>query len=864
MRKSRLRFRTIVFVLTVVALLIAVFPVTAQGEQTRVYFVGPETGSVHQALTLTDRIVFVTDPAQADVFVVNGKTDNPQAIAAAVQAGAGLVLFLSPENTAEELSILLGTPVTVQEQVTALSLTTPDKATDITATGIVWNSGPQVHERMLVTGAALNPIVIGFEDKSLVLGSGQVGQGRVFLFSPYLGDKVNPQIQDWAYYNYLVYHLVQRAAGKTPLTFGDYPASPVPHAATRNIIFTGLSVLILTVAGIFIFVRRYSLSHPEALDSLVVDKDEFVNRQEKTDWEHLGFHRPLSGFLLAFVFQLILAIPLTIYTTVILPVYILPSAQALGIWGRVTQVFSLLWMVFDVGTSTAFVKFFSEYRVHDPKKAIKYVQFYVWWQALTGAFQVAWVTALASTLLPRTSLALYAWVIILHTVIQIPGFLSVFRNILSAWQRFDYTQILDLAVAMFFPMITQSAMVLIMVAWGRSHPVFGSSMGGLLGMPLAAYLTEFLSFLLGLRLYRRLGYNARVIFMAHFDKETIKSALGFGVFIMGGGAAYGIGQAAEVVIMTIFLVNYNEVWGNWQLAQGLAVSYAVLLTLSGNLLPSISEAISNARKILSKYYVAMAYKWGGLISGFFCASLLAVADRFILGASGPDFQRAALYVVPLIVYYALGFPTWINDVVQQGANRPKINMFMTLGEQVIRITLILLLIGHFQIYALIIAYMIALLLKDIIGYIVNHKINFPLHLYLWQTFAAPLLAGVVHYFILRTLTGLIWNNNAGTSILIYIIAVTLSFPLYSFFYGLFGGWDDNTLADFHRAVNISNFAKPITWLFWKTSSLGAHISPLHGRFPVKIYAEAMEEARTLTNERVGLVEGNLPGEPAAD
>jgi hypothetical protein len=201
-------------------------------------------------------------------------------------------------------------------------------------------------------------------------------------------------------------------------------------------------------------------------------------------------------------------------------------------------------------------------------------------------------------------------------------------------------------------------------------------------------------------------------------------------------------------------------------------------------------------------------------------------------------------------------------VVQQGANRPKINMFMTIGEQTIRIALVFLLIGRFQIYALVMAYIIALTLKDIVGFIVNHKVNFPLHLYLWQTFAAPMLAGVAHYFVLRYLTGLVWKNDAGTSILIYIIAITLSFPLYSFFYGLFGGWDNNTLDDFHRAVNISNFAKPITWLFWKTSSIGARISPLHGKFPVKIYDEAMQEADSLTQERVKLLEETANGEAA--
>ncbi len=64
---------------------------------------------------------------------------------------------------------------------------------------------------------------------------------------------------------------------------------------------------------------------------------------------------------------MLLFIPLIIYQNVVLPVYILPSAQALGIWGRVTQFFSLAWTFFDLGTSIAFIKYLSEYRVHDPK-----------------------------------------------------------------------------------------------------------------------------------------------------------------------------------------------------------------------------------------------------------------------------------------------------------------------------------------------------------------------------------------------------------------------------------------------------------------------------------------------------------------
>jgi hypothetical protein len=92
--------------------------------------------------------------------------------------------------------------------------------------------------------------------------------------------------------------------------------------------------------------------------------------------------------------------------------------------------------------------------------------------------------------------------------------------------------------------------------------------------------------------------------------------------------------------------------------------------------------------------------------------------------------------------------------------------------------------------------------------------------------------------------------------LIYVIGMIFSFPLYSFFYGLFGGWDTNTLHDFQRAVNLSSFTKPAAWTFWKASQLGASISPLHNRFPIDIYEPAMEEARSLTKERVNLLKAS--------
>ncbi len=841
-RRSRLCIGLVLFLL----LSLFVSPTLAAGG-IRVYYAGPE-GGVRTALALA-RFPLVSDPAQADVLVLNGAIPDPAALAQQVRRGAGVVLILGPDTDAGAVETLLGIPVALEHREEPLSLVGVEGVEDPVLREIVWTSAPQVRQRYRVETpvSALTPLVVGYEDGSWVLWSAP--GGRAFVFNAFL-DEANPQFQHWAYFNYFVYHLVTRAAGQTPLSFADYDASPVPHEQDRLVLYILLAGMMAVAVGIFLAVRRYSRAHPELLDVMVADRDRFLAREAGTAWEDVGFHRPLAGFMVALMMGLVLFIPLIIYQNLILPSFILPSAQALGIWGRVVQFFNLLWLLLDMGTSAAFIKFFSQYRVHDPRRAIQYGQVFVWWQALSGAAQVAAVTALAGTFLPRTPYALYTWSVIIHTCIQIPGFYQVMRHSLMGWQRFDYAQILEIALYLIFPMVTQPVLVTLMVRWGAAHPIFGGPMGGVLGMGMAAYAAELLTFLVGLWLYRRLGYNARLLFLAHFDWSVVKEAFRFGVFEMLGSVAWSVGQAAEILITQTRLINYNEVWGNWTLAQNFIFAYNVLNTLYANLMASISEAISSARRTLSQYYSVMAYKWGGIMSAFIGAVLLAVADRFILGASGPEFVRAALYSAPLIIWGAIQYPSWVGDNVQLGANRPYLKSLLVAGEQLIRIILALLLVRRFQINGLIIAYFIGLLTKDIVAYFVNDRLCFPQRFYFWQSLGAPLLAGAAHYLVLRWLTGLIWQGDQVTSVLIFFIGILPSFPLFAFFYGFFGGWDDGTLEEVRQAVDWTNFVRPLAWLFWAASALGVRLSPLHNRFPIDIRPAALEEARSLTEERV--------------
>ncbi len=364
---------------------------------TPIYYAGPP-GAVRTALDLAIRdesFTLVDTPTQARVIVLNDQIPDPEAIRAQVAGGTGLLLILGPDLGADEVGQLLGeSGLAISAQDDALSLI-PASVDDPVLKHIVWESAPQVRGRAELTGSSLEPLVVGFEDGELVLGKGQIRQGPVFVFTPYLSDSSNPQFQDWAYFNYLIYRLVARGAGQTPLDYADYPGAPVPHPGERVVMFAILTGMLIVSGGAFVLVRHYSLAHPEALDELVIDRAEFETRQAQTDWDSIGYHRPLGGFLFALMLGLVLFVPLIIYQNLILPSYILPSAQALGIWGRVAQFFLLFWNIFDMGTSAAFIKFFAQYRVDNPRKAIQFGQVFVWWQALSGAFQVALVVVIA-------------------------------------------------------------------------------------------------------------------------------------------------------------------------------------------------------------------------------------------------------------------------------------------------------------------------------------------------------------------------------------------------------------------------------------------------------------------------------------
>src|SRR5262249_19097672 len=83
--------------------------------------------------------------------------------------------------------------------------------------------------------------------------------------------------------------------------------------------------------------------------------------------------------------------------------------------GAVAQVLLFLVPLLDLGTSQSTVKYFAEYRVKDPARAMSYVQFFIWFHLGTGLVAFAIVSLVGAVVLPHSAAAYLSWLVVIYT-----------------------------------------------------------------------------------------------------------------------------------------------------------------------------------------------------------------------------------------------------------------------------------------------------------------------------------------------------------------------------------------------------------------------------------------------------------------
>jgi O-antigen/teichoic acid export membrane protein len=765
---------------------------------------------------------------------------------------------------------------------------------DTLARNISWLSAVRVHERSLldVNGAEVlvktnprDPVRPG----TPILLRIHSGKGAVYVLNEWLrnGDQSartasmltmlegiegaeNYDFQRWPYFNWLLYGLSRTAAGVPVVSYGDWIASPVPNRAQVRILAAIFLAMFAMFVGAYLIVRRYSLRHPELLEhfyrstpsakpqpaslgaaaaSPAPGVSGSATAHGDPRWEIVGFHRPLSGFFYNYLLSLIIMIPLNFAVTFYIERnFVNPFLEARGAWAAVTQFMLIFFTLLDLGTSQAMVKYFAEYRLTDPGRAITYAQFFIWFHALAGMFQIAALGLAAAAWLPHTPVAYLAWFVVLHTLIQFPGFISIFFNLFRALQRFDYAQLLIVLTYVLNPVV-QMICGVYMRHWGLMHPVFGEGMGVVFGFAIGGVIANLLMGLFCSIFYEKMGFNLVTIFLAHFDRATIKKSIVYGVKLTGGQAAVAVSWGLVPVFMAILLPDFLEL--NEIFLLTFAFSFGYLETgayIFTTLMPSISESYSQAKMALTRRYLDQGLRWGIMVASMLGGTFIAFSDVFIKGLLPPQFVRAATVMWLMHLWRLADFTTRLPDQVFQGVGRTGTFTWTSLLEHVSRVVLTWYFLQRYGFEGVFYAFLISSVLRSIVAWpLMGYLVAWP-SLSIWQTLVNPALAAVGNYVILRSFALARWQGpgHAGSGWVVVLLSLVGSLPIYMFLSGLLG-WDDASLAEFRDAAELvpAPFGA-VARMAHRVVQIGSSMSPLNNRFPGKLVKEAADDAAELT------------------
>ncbi len=824
------------------------------------------------AISGTETIILVdTQMSAAEAAILHTFVSN----------GGGLFIFLGPQMTTnnsrlQELGVTTSNNLVAYSSkfgvvVAMLNTSHPLMTYD-------WASAPVTKNMTILPQVTANTTVLlanntGGPGGAPILTDTTIGSGHILVFTSWITtsnvgsmSQTNNEFVLWPYFNYFIYSSTRYLSNKTVYTYAEWAYSPVPHQEQQIIIGAIVAAIAVLTVLSYRSMKIKSKKHIEILTE--IERAELLVKTEERidDWEDIGLHRQVGGFLIQLFITLLIVIPRVVLSIMIYPRFIMPFPTAAGWYSFSVNLFLGLWTVFDLGTSVALAKYFAEYRISQPEEAIKYAQIFVWFQCFTGVVQITLVAFIGSIVFPHTYLAHLSYVFIAHSLFQFPGFTLLFVHVFRGMNRIDYQQIVNILYYAVFNIVAPYIAILVFRIWGNQHPIFGEALGGAIGQAVGMYFTEWLTFGVSVYMFKKLGFKPGTLFRVDFGSEQIKKALKFGAKWALGASIVPIVWAYQMILVSTHLLNWSALQGQFQLAWDLAIMVSVVGLFMESMLGGISEAHSHMKQRLTELYTVEGLKWGAFFVFWLVSSLAAVGPRAILGAAGQDWAYAGVLFQFFLLFQIMGFWSWLGDWMFAGAERTGLAAAVWVLEQSIRaVAMTYFVITEsvvFGIYlggmpGIIVGYCIGLFAKNIVVWTLIRKYIAAPKFYLWQTYIGPAIAAIANFLILEVFARLIWGgvDDIGSSALLFFIGVFPSLYWYSFLSGLTGAWDKNTLQEFNRASSMVK-TRGLGWLsrrFYGSVALGARVSPLHDRFPIDIYEEAMQEAKELTMEKKQLV-----------
>jgi len=582
-------------------------------------------------------------------------------------------------------------------------------------------------------------------------------------------------------------------------------------------------------------------------------------------WNQVGFTRTLGGFFYRYMLFLIEIIIGALMAGFLLQTFY-PWPEAEGYRNIVGQLFVLLFTVFDVGTAYGIERFIAEWRIKNPRRMLFYLQFFIWYQMITGLVQTTTISLWAVYFVPSGNLAHLTWVILIVSTTQYPGMLGFFSASLKGLQRFDRFQILQFLHGQFFQMATNILFILVGRYLGAMNIAVGELMGLTLGATIGSYVDDVFAMFLGAHYFRKAvrdimpDLKIRDCFRHDFDRAIAKECLWFGLQV-SAGPLFGVVVGQIISWYWILMVPQ---YSTWILLSGVAagIAQAVQWGTGLELVPAISESFLNGKKKLAQFYIAQSWRWNFFLAipllmmlTSYMPLILTVALRF---GGAEVYILAVPFLAPWIIMKLLEPISGFADQVIVGASRPRFITIIRILEEAGKLFFMTLWIPWLRVtdagftavvWLMPLGTFIPTLLKTIACWAYIHRrivnVRFPFG----QAIVAPVFGSSLIWLASWLYISFAYPAIDAAVGLIPAVLITViwmlvgSFAIYFFSYGFFGGFDDFGLKTMYDAVKISGPSRPLMNFLTLFLKAGIKISPLHNKFPIPAgdaHREALE------------------------
>ncbi len=578
-------------------------------------------------------------------------------------------------------------------------------------------------------------------------------------------------------------------------------------------------------------------------------------------WEKIGFHRAIGGFFFNYMPAIFSAIVLIILNGIVMP-QLLPYPDAKGYSEVAKSMYALMFMLFDAGLGSAIGRFVPEYRVKDPKRALQYLSFFVWFQMFTGLVQITAIAIFVLNWMP-TSMAHLAWIYLVYSTVQYPGMLSVMYSALKSFQHYG-----KYIIAKFFQDIfefsTQFIFILMGRAIGVANPAIGELLGMAIGLVLGLYIDDFLSFIMTAKLLDKvlkdIGLDVSTCLRPTFTRAIAKESLAFGLKTIPAGLYGSILGFFGFLITFSNLPQYAAWLGLTQLIHPFTSQIVDLPgTVKDNADYSIAEAFNNGKLNLSRYYIAMTIKWRFFLSAFLGVTviiLIPIAMKSLLALFGENWLPA-LPLIPLVCisplirifemplsFTKLGHPGYDQALgIASSTANFLFYAFLIYGIRV-DLTVELFLLKDIPLQITFIAIQWFILNKRLI------QVKPRTFLVQAVVLALPTM-GVYALFCVLYGNYIFPIGSAAMGDLAFAL-VTIVLTLFAWpalivcpVMGFSGAWDQYSIESFYETVKISGPSKwMLNWMY-RMTKVCYDRSPLKGRFPIQGAEDAAREAGEL-------------------